>query len=133
MTTPPRPVVEAENRLEQFNADRARIIADVERRIVDSYVQAATSGGDKSLEYVLNEIAFSEIRRHERGKGRANQKKLQRWRELANQLNRMSESEKRERLAKLVHTYALDIVGNFNPRVYRFANDLLPPALSFLF
>jgi len=133
MTIPPRPVVEAENRLEQFNGDRARIVSDVERRIVDDYVRAAAAGGDASLEYVINEVAFSEMRRYEKTKGRASQKKFQRWRELANRLNRMSEQEKRERLSKLVHEYALDIVGNFNPRVYRFATDLLPPALSFLF
>jgi len=133
MTTPPRPVVEAENRLEQFNADRPRIIADVERRVVDHYVRAAADGGDASLEYVLNEVVFSEMRRYEKSSGRGAQKKLQRWRELAHQLNRMSDDQKRDRLGKLVHDYTLDIVGNFNPRVYRFANDLLPPALSFLF
>ena len=35
-------------------------------------------------------------------------------------------------LASLVAFYARDIVGNFNPQVYRFANGVIPSALSFL-
>jgi glycerol-3-phosphate O-acyltransferase len=128
-----RPVARAVNRLERFNAERDRILATVERRVVDRKLAAAVAGGESSLEYVINEVAYSEFRRYEQGTGRDSQHKAARWRELANRLGRMSDAEKRAKLERLVRTYALDIVGNFNPKVYRFASDVLPPALSLLF
>lgn len=131
-------LLEAENRLERFNADRDRIVAEVERRIVTEIVTAAAKGGadvgdSRSLEYVLNDVAYSELKRLGGRRDRSSTKQAQRWRDLATQLGRMSEVEKRRRLEDLVHHHASDIVGNFNPRVYRFANDLLPPALGLLF
>jgi glycerol-3-phosphate O-acyltransferase len=44
----------------------------------------------------------------------------------------MSEADKRAELDSLVQYYCRDIVGNFNPRVFRFASGVLPPAMSFL-
>ena len=129
----PRPVVEAENRLERFNSDADRIVADVERRVVDARVAAAARGGEDSLEYVLNEVAFAEMRRLEKRKERSAQRSFDHWHDLANQLGRMSDDEKRERLRSLVRAYTVDTVGHFNPRVYRFANDVLPAVFSVLF
>jgi glycerol-3-phosphate O-acyltransferase len=128
----PRPVAEAENRLEGFNGEREKIVSTVERRLVQARLDAADQGPEASLEYVLNDVAFAEIRRYEKTKTRDGKKKLQRWRDLAHQLGHMPEADKRRELERLVHGYASDIAGNFNPRVYRFANDILPPALSFL-
>lgn len=125
-----REVVEAENRLERFNGERDRIVAAVEERVVASKVAAAERGEEGSLEYVLNEAAYSEIRRLERARGK--EKQLQRWRSLALSLGRLSEADKRNELRKLVHHYASEVAGNFDPRVYRFANDILPPAVSVL-
>jgi glycerol-3-phosphate O-acyltransferase len=128
--TAPRPVLEAENRLVRFNAERDSILEVVERRVVDTYLQAAERSPDASLEYVLNDVAYAEIQRYEASGGK---KSLGRWRDLATRLGRISEAEKRAELEKLVAHYARDIVGNFNPRVYRFANDILPPVMSVLF
>ncbi len=125
-----REVVEAENRLERFNAERDRIVAAVEERVVAEKVAAALKGEEASLEYVLNEAAYSEIRRLERARGKERQ--LQRWRDLALSLRHLSETDKRRELQKLVHHYASEVAGNFDPRVYRFANDVLPPAVSVL-
>src|SRR5215204_2087896 len=63
-----RPVREAENRLEKFNADRERLLAEVERRVVARRVAESKTGGDASLEYVLNDVAYCEIRRLEASK-----------------------------------------------------------------
>ncbi len=131
-TMSPREVAEAENRLERFNSERDRIIATVRRRVVDSHVRAAEASPDSSLEYVLNDVAFSEIRRYEKSRGKEAQKKLAKWRDLALRLGRMSEAEKRRELEQLVNWHASDIAGNFNPKVYRLANDIIPSALSFL-
>ncbi|MDQ3369122.1 MAG: 1-acyl-sn-glycerol-3-phosphate acyltransferase [Myxococcota bacterium] len=119
---------EAENRLEKFNADRERLLAEVERRVVAKKVVEAQAGGDASLEYVLNDVAYCEIRRLERTKGGAD-----RWKDLSRRLLAMSEDEKREELKKLVRYYGQDVVGNFNPRVYKVATGLMPSLLGFVF
>lgn len=122
-----RPVREARNRLESFNADRARVLATVERRVVARLGKRAERGGDESLEYVLNDVCVNEIKRLGGGD------KATRWRALAGRLGTMSEDEKRGELERLVRHFGKDIVGNFDPRVYRFATKVLTPGLGFLF
>ncbi len=125
-----RPVREAENRLERFNADRERLLAEVERRVVARKVAEAAAGGDASLEYVLNDVAYCEIRRLEAGRKHG---AVERWRDLSRRLLGMTEHEKREELRNLVRHYGRDVVGNFDPRVYRFATGVGPSLLGFLF
>jgi glycerol-3-phosphate O-acyltransferase len=122
----------SDNRLSHFNRERDAIVSEVEQRIVSRLQSAAREGEEHSLEYVLNEVAFAEIQRHEHESGRAAKKALGRWRDLAMRLNRMAPEAKRAELSGLVRHYVKDIVGNFNPRVYRFARSVLPPALSML-
>ncbi|MCX5745839.1 MAG: 1-acyl-sn-glycerol-3-phosphate acyltransferase [Proteobacteria bacterium] len=90
----------------------------------------ASAGGDASLEYVLNDVAYCEIQRLEKAGGG---KPVDRWRDLARRLNGMSEADKQAELRGLVRHYGHDIVGNFDPRVYKFATGLLPSALDFFF
>ncbi len=127
-----RPVAESEGRLERFNEDRDRILGEVERRVLGRIFAAASRGGDQSLEYVLNDVCYSEIRRLEASGGKKHKAALDRWRELSGKLLAMSEDEKREELASLVRHYGRDVVGNFDPRVYRFTTGILPAALGFL-
>jgi glycerol-3-phosphate O-acyltransferase len=125
-----RPVREAENRLERFNADRERLLAEVERRVVARKVVEARVGGDASLEYVLNDVAYCEIRRLEAsGKSGA----TERWRDLSRRLLAMTEADKEEELRALVRHYGKDVVGNFDPRVYKFATGVAPSLLGFVF
>jgi glycerol-3-phosphate O-acyltransferase len=124
-----RPVREAENRLERFNADREHLLAEVERRVVARKVAEARAGGDASLEYVLNDVAYCEIRRLEASGGKA----IERWRDLSRRLLAMSDAEKQDELRELVRHYGRDVVGNFDPRVYRFATGLAPSLLGFVF
>lgn len=126
-----RPVKEAENRLAGFNRERDSIVREVERRVVGARVAAAAHGGDASLEYVLNEVAYEEVRRLESGLATAGEKKrLGAWRELARALGGMSERDKQAQLEALVHEYADDIAGKFDERVYRFAKGILPALLG---
>lgn len=126
-----RPVREAENRLEKFNADRERLLSEVERRVVARRIAEAGAGGDASLEYVLNDVAFSEIRRLEKGGDGA--AASERWRDLSRRLLGMSEDAKRDELRSLVRYYGKDVVGNFDPRVYKFITGVAPSMLGFLF
>ena len=124
-----RPVREAENRLERFNADREKLLAAVERRVVARRVAEATSGGDASLEYVLNDVAYCEIKRLEKTDNGA----ADRWRELSRRLLTMSEQDKQNELRTLVRYYGRDVVGNFDPRVYKFATGVGPSLLGVFF
>jgi glycerol-3-phosphate O-acyltransferase len=126
-----RPVREAENRLERFNADREHLLAEVERRVVARKLAEARAGGDASLEYVLNDVAYCEIRRLEAAHkdGAA----IDRWRELSRRLLAMTEPDKEDELRHLVRHYGKDVVGNFDPRVYRFATGVAPSLLGFVF
>jgi glycerol-3-phosphate O-acyltransferase len=126
-----RPVREAENRLERFNADRERLLAEVERRVVARKIADASAGGDASLEYVLNDVAYCEIRRLEASGAKA--AAIDRWRDLSRRLRAMTEDDKQEELRQLVRHYGKDIVGNFDPRVYRFATGVAPSLLGFVF
>ena len=126
-----RPVREAENRLERFNADRERLLAEVERRVVARRVVEARAGGDASLEYVLNDVAYCEIRRLEASRGKS--AAIERWRDLSRRLLAMTETDKQDELRALVRHYGHDVVGNFDPRVYRFATGIAPTLLGFLF
>ena len=121
-----------DNRLAGFNADRERLLADVERRVIERVLAGAARGGDHSIEYVLNDVYYSEIRRLEANSGK-HRRDLERWRQLGGALLHMSEAEKRGELRRLVHHYGHDIVGSFDPRVFRFVTEVLPPALGFLF
>jgi glycerol-3-phosphate O-acyltransferase len=128
-------VQEAQNRLAGFNADRDRLLSEVERRVLGRHLARAARGGlgaETGLEYVLNDVCYSEIHRLEGSRSRSNKTQLERWRSLANRLRDMTEEDKRNELRDLVRWYGRDIVGNFDPRVYRFANDVLSPALGFL-
>lgn len=123
-----RPVREAENRLEHFNADRERLLSEVERRVVARRVAQSRAGGDASLEYVLNDVAYCEIKRLE-GKGNG----VERWRELSRRLATMSDEDKVTELRALVRHYGQDVVGNFDPRVYKFATGVGPSLLGLIF
>ncbi len=126
-----RPLKEAENRLARFNAERASLCAEVERRVMDRRLALAARGGDHSLEYVLNDAAYHEIRRLETGPhGKDEKKHLPHWRELAKKLGSIDEAEKRRLTAQLVHEHAEDIAGRFDERVYRFAKGIMPAVVG---
>ena len=132
--TRPRPVAEAENRLVRFNGERDAILSLVTRRVTDNYLRrrraqlATPRSSTCSTTWPTGRFSATSVDRSPAGR-----RQVARWRDLAGRLGRLNEVEKRAELERLVGHYASDIVGNFNPRVYRFANDILPPALSFLF
>src|SRR5215468_970463 len=86
-----RTTQEAENRLAHFNAERDAIVAEVSQRVVIARLSEAQRRRDASLEYVLNDVAFQEIRRLERGPASAPERKqIGTWKDLAKRVGRMS-------------------------------------------
>src|SRR5262249_45757533 len=106
-----RPVHEAENRLARFNTEKHSILAEVERRVVEGRLAGSRRGGDASLEYVLNDVAFQEIRRLEKS-GAKGRRQAAEWRDLARRLGGMTDEEKRRQLERLVARFAADVCGN---------------------
>ena len=102
-----------------FNHARDNLVHEVVRRVCDSV---------RDPQLVLNEAAYSEIRRLESKGGDA----LDAWRKLARSLGKMSDAELRTELATLATRHAWDIAGNFDPRVYHFASRAMPGLLGAL-
>jgi glycerol-3-phosphate O-acyltransferase len=105
-----------------FNQAKPAIVDDVVSRV-------CAAVRDPLL--ALNEAAFLEVRRQEAG-GRDDVVPLGEWRALAHSLGRMSEDERRVKLADLARRYARDVAGNFDPRVYRFASRAIAPLIGML-
>ena len=118
-------------RLGDFNAERESIVAEVEQRILAERRAAHLRGGDGRLEYVLNDAAFHETQRLEKG-GPDDRKRAARWHELARDLSRMSDAEKEAEAARLTHEHVRDVAGNFDARVYGFVKNILPVGMSLL-
>ena len=88
--------------------------------------------GKPDLEYTLNDVAFAEIQRYQKQKDRRSQKKESEWRQFALSLSKLDSVQKRVELSRLAKVYATDVAGNFNPKIYRLAKDIVPSALSVL-
>jgi glycerol-3-phosphate O-acyltransferase len=122
-----------DNRLARFNRDRDAIVSTVVQRLVDARLADAARGGEASLEYVLNDVAYCEMQRLQGARDRKQRARYGQWQKLAARLGDMSEADKRDELRRLAEHYARDVVGNFDPRVYRFASGVLPTALGLAF
>ena len=123
-------------RLFDFNAERESIIEAVARHTVDEKLKAAEAGTGPQIEYILNEAAFHEIERLVKygADGAIGEVgSLGFWRSTARRVGAAGEGEKKRLLTSIVRSYSRDLAGNFDPRVYQFANKVLPVALAGLF
>lgn len=105
----------------QMQENKADIIREVSERTLHKLI------ADHSAESVLNEAAYKELLR-------LNKKhpKVEYWQNIYRGLNKMS-TEKQERLLlSLVNDYTEDIIGRFDPKVYRFATSMVPYILGLL-
>ncbi|MGO8995370.1 MAG: 1-acyl-sn-glycerol-3-phosphate acyltransferase [Polyangiaceae bacterium] len=102
-----------------FNVARSAIVDEVVARV-------CAAVRDPLL--VLNDAAYHETRRL----GPSGGAELAEWRALAGGLGRMSEGEQRRKLEDLARTYAWDVAGNFDPRVYKFASKAVAPLIGVL-
>jgi glycerol-3-phosphate O-acyltransferase len=79
---------------------------------------------------VLNDTALEEIRRLQLQRDDETHDELGHWRGLVRRIARMSDEEKRQELRGIAKGMADDVVGNFDPRVYRFAKHAVPKLLT---
>jgi glycerol-3-phosphate O-acyltransferase len=106
----------------QFNEERESIVEEVVGRV--------TRGARDPL-LLLNDAAYHEIRRLEAHPG-GERAEYERFRDVARTVGKISEAERRTRLASLSRHYADDIAGNFDRRVFSFSTTVIPRALALL-
>ncbi len=116
----------------QFNRHREDIEREVVARVVDNLSTHAGDDSNRSFQLVLNDAAYHEIHRLERSRGREAER-LAGWQKLARRIGRMHETELREEVERLAWYYVRDVVGHFDPRVFRFATSVMPVGLTALF
>lgn len=105
--------------------DKNNIVNDVVSRIFDQ--------NNKQLENIILDTCYNEIKRLEntRGKKEEDIQDLKFWRK--NYKNVLEEYNREEIFKNIIEHYSNDIVGNFNPKVYKFVTDLLPIFMSIFF
>ncbi len=127
MTTNSPALVPPESHLHGFNAARQDILRELRGRVVARCIASKIP-----VEYILNEAAFHEIRRWESSSSKFANREIAAWQKFAATLSKMSEGQLTAALAGKIQEYGQDIIGSFDPNVYRFVRKVLPPALSLL-
>jgi glycerol-3-phosphate O-acyltransferase len=108
-----------------FNSERRDIVHTVVERVVQEH-----SADPRTLELTLNEVALQETRRLSQQRDAEADAHLGEWRGLMRRIARMGENDKRQVLTTAVERFALDVAGNFDPRVYQFARRVVPKLLT---
>jgi glycerol-3-phosphate O-acyltransferase len=120
-------------KLFDFMQEREAIMQEVVGRVLRVHTRSARVSRDRHLDFVLNEAAFLEMQRLEKGRSRQDLHGFEFWHGLARSLGKASEQQKIEQLRALVQAYCEDVAGKFTPAVYKFATSVLPMALGFAF
>jgi len=108
-----------------FNSERDGIIRETVRRTVERH-----AGDPRRLELVLNDAAFYETERLSKQRDEEARRDLPKYRALARRVAHLSETEKMEVLTDLAERTAGDVAGNFDPRVYGLARQVIPKLLT---
>ncbi|MGM0558621.1 MAG: 1-acyl-sn-glycerol-3-phosphate acyltransferase [Myxococcota bacterium] len=124
----------AKSPLFEFNEDREHVVSEVCRRAYSDMLAQSRRDPESGIEYILNDAAYQEVERLQSETGPEEEvRSMSWWIDVSKRAGEMSETEKRDILRDLMRTYADDIAGNFDPRVYRFATGVLPFGLGLLF
>lgn len=108
--------------------DKPFIIKEVIDRVVKEEISK------DSIDNLILNTSYSEIQRLENSRKTPEEKEeLSNWKKTYQSMLNISESEKNKKLEKIVSHYVNDIVGNFDPKVYRFATKLVPSLMSIFF
>ncbi|RME76711.1 MAG: hypothetical protein D6776_00820 [Planctomycetota bacterium] len=111
--------------------DRQRAIAEVTDRVVADVLAEQAAGG-RTVEDWLQDAIYEERRRLERGGDGSDADDRRFIESVRHRLLHASEPEREALLHEVVHHFACEIAGNFDPRVYRFATSVVPGALALM-
>ncbi len=110
----------------------AKVVSEVTGRIIERVKVRSLQTGGRTLAEIINETLWWEqdrLRKADPGDEDALADK-QFYANIRHRLPRVSESEQARLLERIVHRYAGEIAGNFNPTVYKLAARVGPPILS---
>ncbi|HVI01414.1 MAG TPA: 1-acyl-sn-glycerol-3-phosphate acyltransferase, partial [Enhygromyxa sp.] len=110
-----------------------KVVSEVTGRILERAVIRSHAGG-RSLAEAINETLWWEQDRLRKADPNDEDALADRqfYGTIRRQLPRVSEAEQARLLERIVHRYAAEIAGNFNPTFYKFATRVGPPMLSAL-
>ncbi len=108
-----------------FNAERDDIVREVVRRM-----EERCETDKLALEYVINEVAYEEVRRLEAQRDDEAKESLGFWKGTVRRVGKMSEKERKELFANIAERMVRDIAGNFDERVYGIATNTVPHLLT---
>ncbi|MFO7566055.1 MAG: 1-acyl-sn-glycerol-3-phosphate acyltransferase [Enhygromyxa sp.] len=112
----------------------AKVVSEVTGRIIERVDARARQAGGRTLAEVINETLWWEQDRLSKADPDDEETLADKqfYADLRRQLPRVAEAEQARLLERVVHRYAAEIAGNFNPGVYKLATRLGPPMLSAL-
>lgn len=113
--------------------DKERATVEVVCRVLGEKLALAESGRGPSVDAWIHDTVYEERRRLERANRtpeRAAEKAY--WDAVRHRAMSASEDEKRAILRELIERFASEIVGNFDPRVYKLATTIVPGGLALL-
>ena len=108
--------------------DKKDILDDVINRVFQEQIKIDT------IDNLILTTAYSEIQRLEKArKTNEEREELSKWKKTYKKMLYIGEEEKIHTFKEIISFYSNDIVGNFNPKVYKFATNLLPSFMSVFF
>jgi glycerol-3-phosphate O-acyltransferase len=112
----------------------AKVVSEVTGRIIERLDARSRQAGGRSLAEVINETVWWEQDRLSKAEADDEDALADRqfYAHIRRQLPRVSEAEQVRLLERIVHRYASEIAGHFDPKVYKLATKLGPPMLSAL-
>jgi glycerol-3-phosphate O-acyltransferase len=111
-----------------LSRDKQRVLADVVHRVLAHY-----GSEPLAVEHTIYDTIYEERRRLEGERRRATTRSQSAFYEsIYGEAQRASPERQRTLLEQLVHSFAEEVSGHFDPRIYAVATRALPPALNVL-
>jgi glycerol-3-phosphate O-acyltransferase len=110
--------------------DEGRVVSEVVARIVERALAQAPGG--RPVEELVNETLYHERERLKRARGDRADADRAFYSRVQHDLPRASPAAQRQLLNAIVHRYAEEISGHFDPKVYAVATRALPFGLNVL-
>jgi glycerol-3-phosphate O-acyltransferase len=111
--------------------DRERVLTELQSRVTAEIVAGAHSGG-MSVEDVLADSAFFELKRLKESRDKSKGEELAFWLEVKSALHNKGESALKQLLSRAVRRYADEICGRFDERVYDAVTRAGEPVMGML-
>ncbi len=112
-------------------AEKEAVLIEVQSRVLAAKDALTEREPNFDLAAVVNDALYHERHRLDTHRGSPTWKEDHVfWKKVSRRLSRASTRELRDILGSVIHRYLEEIIGNFDPKVYRVATKMIPYALS---